>query len=60
MRLGLRLGQEGSDSLQYVRIALRGIVKSRRIDDGHTPPIETEFIRELDISCAGPQVHPDP
>jgi len=59
-RLSLRCGQEGSDIPQDVRIALRSIVESWCIDEGHTPPIELEFVRELDLGRAGPQVHPDP
>jgi len=60
VRLSLRSGQEGSDILQDVRIALCGVVESWCIDEDHTSSIEVEFVRELDLSRAGPQVHPDP
>ena len=56
----LRSGQESSDHLQNIRIALRGVVKSRGIDESYTPSVKSELVCELDLGCTRPQAHPDP
>jgi hypothetical protein len=51
-RLCLRCGQKGCDRPQDIRIALRGIVESRCIDEHHPSSVEGEFISELNLSRA--------
>ena len=45
----LRSGQESGNHFQNVRIALRGVVETRGIDESYTPSVESELVCELDL-----------
>ena len=52
--------QESGDYLQNIRIALRGVIKSRGIDESYTTSVKSELVSELDLGCTRLQAHPDP
>ena len=45
----LRFGQEKYDHLQNVCFALRSVIKSWGVDEGHLSPVEDELVRDPDI-----------
>ena len=55
----LRRGQESCDKLQNVRIALRGVVEPRGIDENDLSSVKSEHVRELDLGRARLQVRSD-
>lgn len=54
-----RRGQELCDHLQYIRIALCGVIESRSVNEDHPPPVNGEFFGELHLVCARMQVLSD-
>ena len=48
----LRGGQEKSNHLQNIGIALCGIVESRGVDEGYRSPIKFELVGDLDLGGA--------
>ena len=56
----LRGSKESRNNLQDLRVALYGVVKSRDIDEGHHPPVESELLGDFDLGRIRLQTHSDP
>ena len=55
----LRGGQEECDHLQDLGIALRSVIESGGIDEGHHSPVESELFGDLDLGRARLQPYSD-
>ena len=55
-----RGGQESCDHLQNLCVARCSVIESRGVDKSYTPPVEREFVRDLDVGRTRFQAHSDP